>query len=62
MNAVDLTPAPTNKRPFRRNHQKFVPDRSGCYALSTFIGVVLYVLLMALTLLLWRRSRAEEED
>lgn len=43
MNTVDLTPTPTNRRPFRRNHQKFVPDRSGCYVLSTFIGVVLYV-------------------
>ncbi len=43
MNAADLVPTPIDRRPFRRRHQKFVPDRSGCYALSTFNGVVLYV-------------------
>jgi hypothetical protein len=38
-----LVPAPTDRRPFRHAHRKFVPNRPGCYVLSTFAGVVLYV-------------------
>lgn len=43
MNVQTLDPLPDNQQPFRRSHQKFVPDRSGCYVLTTFTGVVLYV-------------------
>jgi predicted GIY-YIG superfamily endonuclease len=43
MNVELLFPTPLNKQPFRLSHQKFVPARSGCYVLSTFTGLVLYV-------------------
>ena len=43
MNVEKLDPPPDNKKPFRRSHQKFVPDRAGCYVLTTFADVVLYV-------------------
>jgi excinuclease UvrABC nuclease subunit len=38
-----LVPAPTHREMFRRDRERFVPDRRGCYALATFSGVVLYV-------------------
>jgi hypothetical protein len=39
----ELVPLPAARRPFRLDHQKFVPRRSGCYVLSTFLNEVLYV-------------------
>jgi hypothetical protein len=36
-------PAPEQHETFRRDRQKFVPATPGCYALTTFSGVVLYV-------------------
>lgn len=38
-----LIPVPDQNLPFRRSHQKFVPDRSGCYVLANFLGTVLYL-------------------
>jgi hypothetical protein len=43
MNIVELFPAPTHRQPFRMSHQKFVPSKPGCYVLTTFAEVVLYV-------------------
>ena len=43
MKVSELIPLPTARWPFRRTHQKFVPDRSGCYVLTTFDEQVLYV-------------------
>src|SRR6266511_2147100 len=43
MNVEALEPTPRSKQPFRLSHQKFVPERSGCYVLSTFKDLVLYV-------------------
>lgn len=38
-----LVPLPAEKLPFRLSKQKFVPNRGGCYVLSTFENTVLYV-------------------
>lgn len=54
-----LVPLPTAKRPFRLAYQKFVPDRAGCYVLTTFNEVVLYV---GLTVSLRRRAGEHMED
>lgn len=43
MNIEHLQPAPPFRRPFRLAHQKFVPGSPGCYVLTTFQGIVLYV-------------------
>ncbi len=43
MNLSELIPLPSHKRPFRLAHQKFVPAKPGCYVLTTFTEVVLYV-------------------
>lgn len=43
MNVSELVPRPQQHETFKRNRCRFVPERSGCYALTTFLGVVLYV-------------------
>lgn len=43
MNISALVPAPQNKEPFKRRNLRFIPERSGCYALATFSGEVLYI-------------------
>lgn len=43
MNVTLLTPLPNKCEPFRRSRERLVPSASGCYALTTFEGVVLYV-------------------
>jgi len=43
MNITSLTPMPPNREPFRRNRERFVPSTAGCYVLTTFEGVALYV-------------------
>lgn len=43
MNVSLLFPLPTHRQPFRLSHQKFVPSKPGCYVLTTFSEVVLYV-------------------
>lgn len=39
----ELTPNPSLNEPFRRNRERFIPETSGCYALTTFEKVVLYI-------------------
>lgn len=43
MNVTELRPKPDRREPFRRNRHRFIPRVAGCYALTTFEGVVLYV-------------------
>jgi hypothetical protein len=43
MNVSDLVPQPQGCESFLRNRCRFVPETSGCYALTTFNKVVLYV-------------------
>lgn len=43
MNVEALDPPPGGRRRFHLSHQKFVPARSGCYVLSTFADVALYI-------------------
>ncbi len=43
MNAIELVPRPAHWNAFRRSKERFVPEMSGCYVLSTFSGVVLYI-------------------
>jgi hypothetical protein len=43
MKVEALNPAPTTRRAFRLSEEKHVPERGGCYVLSTFAGDILYV-------------------
>lgn len=43
MNVSTLTPLPDKREPFRRNRERFIPTVPGCYVLTTFEGVVLYI-------------------
>jgi hypothetical protein len=43
MNISELVPQPDRCESFKRSRWKFVPEVSGCYALTTFSRVVLYV-------------------
>jgi hypothetical protein len=43
MNTRQLIPLPSHWNAFRRSKERFVPETSGCYVLSTFSGVVLYI-------------------
>jgi hypothetical protein len=43
MNASDLIPRPTDCEAFRRSALRYVPECSGCYTLTTFPGLILYV-------------------
>jgi hypothetical protein len=43
MNLRELMPQPTHCEPFKRNRERFVPETSGCYVLTSFLGDVLYV-------------------
>lgn len=43
MNIIRLMPPPTGSDVFRRNRENFIPDRSGCYALTNFSKEVMYV-------------------
>ena len=38
-----LRPHPDNRENFRRSRQSFIPEFSGCYVLTSFHGIVLYV-------------------
>jgi hypothetical protein len=38
-----LVPCPKTSEPFRRNMEKFVPTKPGCYALTTFDQEILYI-------------------
>lgn len=43
MNVSELVPQPPNVEAFNRSRERFVPEKSGCYVLTTFTRVVLYV-------------------
>jgi hypothetical protein len=43
MNVAALIPQPTHKDAFRRNRERFIPEKSGCYVLTTFQGEILYI-------------------
>lgn len=43
MKLASLVPIPMKYETFRRNREKFVPERSGCYVLTSFSHDVLYV-------------------
>lgn len=43
MNIRELVPQPLGCETFRRNRLRYIPEVSGCYALATFSGVVLYI-------------------
>src|SRR5580700_6325470 len=43
MNVGELVPQPQRCESFLRSRCRFVPETSGCYALTTFSKVVLYV-------------------
>lgn len=43
MNVAELFPLPAHSETFSRSRERFVPERPGCYVLSTFSRVVLYI-------------------
>ena len=43
MNVTELLPQPPDREVFKRYRERFVPDAAGCYVLTTYAGVVLYV-------------------
>jgi hypothetical protein len=43
MNTSGLVPFPSHWDAFRRSRARFVPEAPGCYVLSTFSRVVLYI-------------------
>jgi len=43
MNVEALNPQPAQMEPFNRTRERFIPERSGCYVLTTFGREVLYV-------------------
>ena len=43
MNIGELNPEATYCQPFNRNKERFVPEVAGCYVLTTFEGMILYV-------------------
>lgn len=43
MNVSELIPQPQGCESFLRSRCRFVPDTSGCYVLTTFEKVVLYI-------------------
>lgn len=43
MNIIELIPQPLHYEPFNRSREKFVPEKPGCYVLTTASKTVLYV-------------------
>lgn len=43
MKTEDLIPKPTNKEQFKLACFKFIPQKSGCYILTTFTDDILYI-------------------
>jgi hypothetical protein len=43
MNITALVPEPARREAFRRNRERFIPDKPGCYALTNFSKEVMYV-------------------
>ena len=59
MNIDLLVPQPSNCEAFKRNRERFVPERPGCYILTNFLKVVLYI---GLTVNLRRRMNEHFDD
>jgi hypothetical protein len=38
-----LVPTPVTSESFRRSRERFVPEKAGCYALTTFDREILYI-------------------
>jgi GIY-YIG catalytic domain len=43
MNIDGLVPQPSHCEAFKRSSERFVPEQSGCYVLTTFSKIILYV-------------------
>lgn len=43
MNIGKLIPPPLFKEAFRISRERYVTEKSGCYVLTTFSGIVLYI-------------------
>jgi hypothetical protein len=43
MNISVLVPQPSACEPFKRRRERFVPEKPGCYVLTTFLKVILYI-------------------
>lgn len=43
MNIGKLIPPPLLKEAFRLSRERYVTEKSGCYVLTTFSGVILYI-------------------
>jgi len=43
MKVDKLSPPVAGSEPFRKSRERFLPDRPGCYVLTTFDGEVLYI-------------------
>jgi len=43
MNISALVPQPSHREPFNRAKERFVPEKLGCYVLTTFEDVILYI-------------------
>lgn len=43
MNVTSLVPKPTNNESFLRSRERYIPEKPGCYALTTITGHVLYI-------------------
>jgi hypothetical protein len=43
MNVEELVPQPTHCETFKRSRERFIPEKPGCYVLTTFSKSVLYV-------------------
>jgi predicted GIY-YIG superfamily endonuclease len=59
MNISTLNPLPTRCESFKRNRERFVPSKSGCYVLTNFSKDVLY---LGLTVNLRRRMNEHLDD
>ena len=43
MNITQLEPAPAQRDSFRRDRERFISEQAGCYVLTTFRGVIMYL-------------------
>lgn len=43
MNIIELVPQPSQCETFKRNRERYIPEKPGCYVLATFSKVVLYI-------------------
>jgi hypothetical protein len=59
MNLDLLVPQPTHCEPFKRNRERFIPVRPGCYVLTNFLKVIFYI---GLTVNLRRRMNEHLDD